>query len=80
MPVMSVNGGPVQYHSPFYKSVDPYVRNELNARANIHGQRVRGARATTSGTGGGDAARNLNWAYGKKPWCRIVSAITGTAN
>lgn len=75
---MSVNGGPVQYHSPFYKSVDPYVRNELNARANIHGQRVRGARATTSGTGGGDAARNLNWAYGKKPWCRIVSAITGT--
>lgn len=65
------------YVSPFYRPVDGYVATELNARANIHGQRVRGARAPVSGTGGGDAARNLTWAYGKKSWCRIYSTRTG---
>lgn len=74
MPVSSVRGA---YESPFYRDVDGFVRAELNTRGQFHGQRVRGARAPTPGTGGGDAARNLNWSYGKKPWCRIRSAVTG---
>jgi hypothetical protein len=72
---MPVVGG--TYQSPFYRQVDPYVQAELNARAMIHGQRVRGARAAAPNTGGGDAARNLTWAYGKKSWCRIYSQRTG---
>jgi hypothetical protein len=73
---MPVVGG--THINPFYRQVDPYVVNELNARGNIHGQRVRGAsRSATAGTGGGDAARNLNWGYGKKSWCRIYSPTTG---
>lgn len=73
----NAGGGPGTYESPFYREVLNFVVTELNARGAIHGQRVRGARAATSGTGGGDAARNLNWAYGKKPWCRIASTRTG---
>ena len=65
------------YESPFYRTPDPLTTGELNARGAIHGQRVRGARAATPGTGGGDAARNLTWAYGKKSWARIVSTRTG---
>jgi len=72
---MPVVGG--SYVNPFYRQVDDYVQNELNARAMIHGQRVRGARAASPNTGGGDAARNLTWAYGKKSWCRIYSKRTG---
>ena len=66
-----------RYVSPFYQQVDGFVQTELNARARIHGQRVRGARTPVRGTGGGDAARNLTWAYGKKSWCRIYSTRTG---
>lgn len=72
---MPVQGG--RYENPFYREVLPYVQAELNARARIHGERVRGARSPVRGTGGGDAARNLTWAYGKKSWCRIYSARTG---
>jgi hypothetical protein len=66
-----------KYENPFYREVEDYVKNELNARAKIHGERVRGARNPGRNTGGGDAARNLTWAYGKKSWCRIYSKRTG---
>ena len=75
MAVTGAIGAP--YESPFYRTPDLNTQAELNARGNIHGQRVRGARAAALGTGGGDAARNLNWSYGKKPFCRIRSQRTG---
>lgn len=76
MAVVGGGAGAV-YESPFYREPDANTQDELNARGAIHGQRVRGARAATPGTGGGDAVRNLNWAYGKKPFCRIRSERTG---
>ena len=73
---MPQSGQRGRYESPFYRQVDGYVSAELNTRGAFHGQRVRGARAPARNTGGGDAARNLNWSYGKKPWCRIASTRT----
>lgn len=70
--VFPPGGGPATYESPFYRNVSNDVRNELNARAAYHGDRVRGARAPARGSGGGDAARRLNWSYGKKSYCRII--------
>ena len=61
---MPVVGG--RHVNPFYRQVDPYVVNELNARGNIHGQRVRGAsRSATAGIG--DMEKNLGVEYTHQP-------------
>lgn len=62
-----VNG---KYVNPFYQQVDDFVQNELKARANYYGARVRGS-------GNDRTAKGVMWSYSKKPWARITGIGSG---
>ena len=64
MPAITTPAG-TAYQSPFYKSVDGLVRNELDARAAHYGKKTRGSGADRT-------AKSVMWSYGKKPWARIT--------
>jgi hypothetical protein len=54
-----------EYVNPFYRSVDGFVRNELNTRASYYGRRVRSA--------GQSVPKNLLWSYEKVAWGHVIS-------
>lgn len=53
------------YINPFYQSVNKFVRNELDARADFYAQRVRG--------GNGSAPKAVEWSYQKTAWATVKS-------
>jgi len=68
MPTIAINkDGSEQfaYINPFYQEVNKFVRNELNARGEFYGQRVRG--------GNGSAPKAVEWSYQKTAWATVKS-------
>jgi len=66
----------VRYLNPFYQSVNKFVRNELDERAKLYGQRVRGV--------GSPRPVGVEWSYQKTAWATAKSIshpdiILGTA-
>lgn len=53
------------YISPFYQTVNKFVQNELNARAEFYGQRVRG--------GNNGTINSVEWSYQKSAWATVKS-------
>ena len=54
----------VRYLNPFYQSVNKFVRNELDERAKLYGQRVRGV--------GSPRPVGVEWSYQKTAWATAV--------
>jgi len=65
MPTIVDSEGKTKYISPFYQSVNKFVRNELDKRAEHYGTRVRG--------GGDIAPTAIGWGYQKTAWATVKS-------
>jgi hypothetical protein len=66
----------LNYLNPFYQSVNKFVRRELDERAKLYGQRVRGI--------GAEKPIGVEWSYQKTAWATAQSVkhsdiILGTA-